>query len=91
MGIKGKIMHYITCYDGSEKRIIDNILNDIGYTKKTKSAVERSIRNCIWWLIDNNYIKIVPYNELNEFEKRYYESDGYCTIYRIINYYHDDD
>lgn len=87
MTIKESLIHYIDVYDGSEKRIIDNTVSDHIYEFRKQSDAKRAVEVNILWLIENKYIKAVSYQDMTEMEKRYYESDGYCTIYRIIKRY----
>ncbi|MBQ6837855.1 MAG: hypothetical protein IJO44_03365 [Clostridia bacterium] len=88
MNIKETIMHYIDIYDGSEKRVIEKTIcshrNEFENIEKAYSAVN----NYIVWLIENKYIVRVNYNEMNESQKHYFESDC-CTIYKIIKRYNE--
>lgn len=87
MTIKESLIHYIDVYDGSEKRIIDNTVSDHMYEFRKQSEAKRTVESNILWLIENKYIKAVSYQDMTDMEKRYYESDGYCRIYRIIKRY----
>lgn len=42
------------------------------------------LKKTIEWLLDNGYIKSVPYEEMTNEQKSYYTSDGYCIIYEKI-------
>ena len=87
MTIKESLIHYIDVYDGGEKRIIDNTVSDHMYEFRKQSEAKRTVESNILWLIENKYIKAVSYQDMTDMEKRYYKSDGYCTIYRIIKRY----
>lgn len=91
MNIKETIMHYISVYCGSEKRIVENTIEDHMKEFRKKSEVENAVRECISWLLEKNYISLI-YNrsEMTDCEKRYYESDN-CVIYRIIKRYNDEE
>ncbi len=89
MNIKESIIHYIGVYDGSEKRIIENTISDHMYEFGKQSDARRAVESNILWLIENKYIEFVNYQNMTDMEKRYYESDGYCSIYRIIKRYNE--
>ena len=84
MTIKETIMFYNAVYDGSEKRIVQNTVSDFLYQFKKKTDAEIAVYASLDWLLENNYIKVVGYQEMTDSEKRYFESDGYCTIYRKL-------
>lgn len=84
MNIKETIMHYITVYYGSGKRVIQNTVSDFLYQFKKRTDAERTVNASLDWLLENKYIKVVDYQEMTDMEKRYFESDGYCTIYRKL-------
>lgn len=77
-------MHYITVYYGSGKRVIQNTVSDFLYQFKKRTDAERTVNASLDWLLENKYIKVVDYQEMTDMEKRYFESDGYCTIYRKL-------
>lgn len=77
------IIHYLRVYDGSSKRAIENTAEAIRWNYKKASGAIEAARSALFWLLENKYIVFVPYNEMNEFEKRYYESDC-CEIYRVL-------
>ena len=89
MNIKESIIHYIVVYDGSEKRIIDRTVSDHIYEFRKKADAVKAVESNIWWLVENKYIEVVPYQNMTDMERRYYESDGFCTIYRIIKRYNE--
>lgn len=77
------IIHFLSVYDGSSKRAIENTTEAIKWNYKKASDAVEAARSALFWLLENKYIAFVPYNEMNEFEKRYYESDR-CEIYRVL-------
>lgn len=89
MSIRETIIRYIDLYAGSEKRIVENAINDHFYEfrneNKTKIAVEESIN----WLIENKYISVVNYTAMTDIQKSFYESDGNCRIFKIIKGYNE--
>lgn len=89
MSIKEAIIRYIDLYDGSEKRIMENVTHDHFYEfkneNKTKTAVEQSIN----WLIENKYISVANYNEMTDIQKSFCESDDCCRIFKIIKRYNE--
>lgn len=89
MNIKESIIHYIGVYDGSEKRVIENTVSDHIYEFKKQSDARQAVESNIFWLVENKYIQVVRYQDMTDSEKRYYESDGYCTIYRIVRRYNE--
>ncbi|MBP3560655.1 MAG: hypothetical protein J6K49_08320 [Clostridia bacterium] len=88
MSIKETIMHYIDIYDGSEKRIIEKTAYNHKNEFKNMEQAYSSINKHIIWLIENKYIVRVNCDEMNESQKRYFESDC-CTIYKIIKRYNE--
>ena len=89
MNIKESIMHYIYVYEGSEKRIIENVSADHAYEFKSSSKAKIAVEANIDWLMENKYISAVNYTEMTDMQKRFYESDGYCRIFKIIKRYND--
>ena len=85
MDIKSKILHYIVVYDGSSKRIKDNIEQDIicAFPRKERQKNINAIDMAFSQLINEKVIRLVPYSEMNDMQKRYYESDG-MSIYEIV-------
>lgn len=49
---------------------------------------EKAVKGNIDWLEKYKYIKYVPFLEMNDEEKRYYQSDN-CTILRNIKSYNE--
>lgn len=87
--MKESIMHYISVYEGSEKRIIENVTSTHSYEFNSPSKAKIAVEANIDWLIENKYIGVVNYNEMTDMQKRFYESDGYCRIFKIIKRYND--
>ena len=83
MVIKETIMHYIDVYDGCEKRVIQKTISDHRWEYRKIPEAEQDVKANIHWLVENGYIKAVPYSEMNDRHKTFYLSD-YCTIYQII-------
>lgn len=82
-------MHYIYVYEGSEKRIIENVSAAHAYEFKSSSKAKIAVEANIDWLIDNNYISVINFNEMTDIQKSFYESDGYCRIFKIIKRYNE--
>ncbi|MBQ0035695.1 MAG: hypothetical protein KBT35_02125 [Firmicutes bacterium] len=76
MDIRNTIQHYISVYDGSEERVIDNTACDCRCKKEM-------VKHNIDWLIRKGYIEIIQYPDMTEAERTYYDSD-LCTILRNI-------
>ena len=89
MNIKESIIYYITLYYGSEKRIIENVVADHLYEFLNVSRAKSAVKSNIDWLIENMYISVVDYTEMDSYQKNYYESDGYCRIFKIIKRYNE--
>ena len=85
MDIKSKILDYIVVYDGSSKRIKDNIEQDIicAFPIKERQKYINAIDIAISQLIKENVIRFVPHSEMSDSQKRYYESDR-TEIYEIL-------
>ena len=85
MDIKSEILHYIAVYDGSSKRIKERIEQDIicAFPNKERQKYINAIDIAISQLIKENVIRFVPYSEMSDRQKRYYESDG-MVIYEIL-------
>lgn len=88
MNIKETIMHYIDVYEGSEKRIVEKTAYCYECEFKNMSQAIQAVEKCIIWLIENKYIVRVNYNEMNEIQRRYFESDC-CNMYKIIKRYNE--
>lgn len=91
MKIKELIMHYIDVYEGSEKRIILNVTNDYATEFESERDARNIVRENINWLVTNGYISVVERDQMTEMQRRYHESDGYCTIYKKIKRYNGSD
>ncbi len=89
MDIKETIIHYIDVYSGSEKRVIEKTANDCSFMYRSKDEVNKAINANINWLLDNNYIEVVDYSHMDDSQKSFYNSDGYCTIYKVIKRYNE--
>ena len=85
MDIKSKILHYIVVYDGSSKRIKYNIEQDIicAFPRKERQKHINAIDVAFNQLMEEKTIRLVPYSEMSDMQKRYYESDG-MSIYEIV-------
>ena len=88
MYIKETIKHYIDVYNGSEKRVLEKTAYSHRYEFKNMEKAILAVNQCIIWLIENNYIVRVNYDEMDEMQRRYFESDG-CNIYKIIKRYNE--
>ena len=84
MNIKETIMHYISVYCGSEKRVVEHTIEDHIREFHKKSEAENAVKKCISWLLEKNYVSLI-YNrsDMTDCEKRYFDSDK-CLIYRVI-------
>jgi hypothetical protein len=89
MDIRKLIIRYIDVYEGSEKRIIENVISNHSYEFNSSSKAKIAVEANIDWLVDNKYICVVNYNEMTDMQKRFYESDGYCRIFKIIKRYNE--
>lgn len=89
MNIKESIIHYIGVYDGSEKRLIDRTVSNHLYEFRKKADAVKAVESNIRWLVENRFIEVVPYQSMTDKERHYFESDGFCTIYRIIKRYNE--
>lgn len=89
MDIRESIIHYIDVYEGSEKRIIKNVIATHSHEFTSASNAKSIVEANICWLIENKYISVVNYNEMTDMQKRFYESDGYCRIFKIIKRYNE--
>ena len=86
MKIKETIMHYIGVYDGCENRVIQRTIESHRREFKNNDQAFLAVNQCIIWLIENNYIVRVNYDEMTDMQRRYFESDG-GPIYKIIRRY----
>ena len=77
------IIYYLGVYDGSSKRAIERTADDIKWSYKKIADARNAAQDALYWLLDNKYVVYVPYNEMNEFERRYFDSDC-CDIYRVL-------
>lgn len=84
MCIAETIMRYIDIYDGSEKRIIKRTVQSHMHEFKKEIDAINSVKSTLKWLVENGYIEIVSFQNMTDMQKRYYESDGFCSIYSII-------
>lgn len=79
MDIKKAIQMQIDVNSGSEKRVVYRVLEDF-------RASEKDVLENIEWLLKKGYIKKVALDDMEECERRYFESDS-CSIIRNIVYY----
>ena len=87
MNIKESIIHYIDVYDGSEKRIVENVISTHRHDFSNESQAKEIVHNNLKWLVENGYIAVVKFEEMSDMQKRYYESDDFCSIYKINKRY----
>ena len=58
MNIKESIMHYIDVYDGSEKRIVENVISSHRHAFLNESQAKEIVHNNLRWLVENGYIRV---------------------------------
>lgn len=84
MNIKETIMHYISVYCGSEKRVVEHTIEDHIREFHKKSEAENAVKKCILWLLEKNYISLIcNRSDMTDCEKRYFDNDK-CSIYRVV-------
>ena len=91
MNIRENIMHYALVYEGCETRMISRATADLAASCSNNKEAKNSVVANLNWLVENNYLEVVPFPEMNETQKQYYKSDGYCTIYRVVRHYSETD
>lgn len=87
MNIKESIIHYIDVYDGSEKRILENVISSHQNEFSNESQAKEIVHNNLMWLVENGYISIVKFEEMTDMQRRFYESDDFCSIYKTKKRY----
>ena len=86
MNIKETIMHYVDCYSGSEERVIERTISKHRNEFKSQANARDVVQRCISWLISNQYLCVLNYNEMDEIQKQYFRDDC-CKILKKVKRY----
>lgn len=84
MNIRESIQWYVGIYEGSEKRVISHVIQDY-------KCKEENVAANIKWLINKKYLGVITQrSDMNEAQKRFYDSDS-CRILTVIKKYKEED
>ena len=82
--IKDLVLHYLLCYHGCQTRAIKRICVDLCDRNYSEFDCRYDVIQAFKDLEQEGKIIYIPVNEMNELERRYFESDS-SPIYRIVN------